>query len=236
MAWVILDTLLRPDLLSKAKEEITEALSNDEETSTAFDLTKLLSQPFLQSIYSEELRMRAGVAIQRVPVVDDFKIGPWKFPRGQMIVASSWHEHRDKKVWNEGPSNGVSHPVEEFWAERFLVYPNDPNSGPRRPDAKTKAKIRITEKTALSEDKPIFTIDPVQGSYVPYGGGLKMCPGRFYAKQEIFISTAIFLTFFDIEMTNKDLPQPNLAYFPFGVVPPLGKFPAKIRRRKAQSV
>jgi len=229
---VILDTLLRPDVLSKAKEEITEALSYDKGTSINFEMSKLLSQPLLQSIYSEELRMRAGVAIQRVPVVDDFKIGPWKFPRGQMIIASSWHEHRDKNVWNEGPSNGVSHPVEEFWAERFLVYPNDPNSGPRRPDSKMKAKIRISEKSESSVDKHIFTIDPVQGSYVPYGGGLKMCPGRFYAKQEIFMSTAMFLTFFDIEMEKTDFPQPNLAYFPYGVVPPLGKFPAKMRRRK----
>jgi cytochrome P450 len=62
------------------------------------DVPKLLSQPLLQSIYSEELRMRAGVAIQRVPVIDNFSIGPWKFPRDQMIVASSWHEHRDTNI------------------------------------------------------------------------------------------------------------------------------------------
>ncbi len=233
---MILDTLLRPDILSRAKEEIAQARNlKGASSSNFFHIPKLLSQPFLQSIYAEELRVRAGVAIQRVPVIDNFKIGSWIFPKDQMILASSWHEQRDKTIWNEGPVNGVVHDVEEFWPERFLVYPNDPSTGPRRPDAKTKSKARGGEKV-IEDDKPIFTIESVQGSFVPYGGGLKMCPGRFFAKQEIILSTAMFLTMFDIELEKNDLPEPNLAYFPFGVVPPLGKYKARMRRRQVGRV
>lgn len=194
------------------------------------NMPKLLTNPLLQSIYSEELRLRNGVIIQRVPVVNNFKIGSWKFPKGNMILASSWHEQRDRSVWNEGPVNGEFHSVEDFWAERFIVYPNDPNSGPAKPgrDSKLKSKTSIKD----GDNRPRFTIDSVTGSYIPYGGGQKICPGRFYAKQEAIGALAMFLTMFDIELEKDDLPQPNLAYFPFGVVPPLGTFPARMRRRR----
>lgn len=233
---MILESLLRPDVLSRTRDEIAKALDASKTGVKGLDIAKLLSQPFLQSIYAEELRMRAGVAIQRAPVVDNFKIGAWDFPRDQMILASSWHEHRDKDVWNEGPVKGIMHPVEEFWAERFLVYPDDPSSGPRKPDSKSKANVRFSDNEknypkVEGGNEPVFTVDPMQGSFMPYGGGMKMCPGRFYAKQEIMVATAMFLTMFDIELEKKELPQPDMTYYPFGVVPPLGKFPASMRRR-----
>jgi cytochrome P450 len=144
-----------------------------------------------------------------------------------MIVASSWHEGRDKNIWNQGPNN--EHSVEEFWAERFLVYPNDPTTGPRKPGTETK---RTATKTASENNEPKFTADSVLGSFIPYGGGAKVCPGRFYAKHEALIGLALFIMMFDIELLGDKEIKPNMNYFPFGVVPPLGRFPARIRRRK----
>jgi cytochrome P450 len=148
------------------------------------------------------------------------------------IKSAGWHEGRDKKVWNEGPVNGELRDVEDFWAERFLVYPNDPNSGPRKPSAISKPKSQKSD----TGNQPKFTADPVNGSFIPYGGGAKICPGRFYAKQESLGAMALFLTMFDIELKEKKkLPVPNMMFFPFGVIPPKGEFPARIRRRKVQS-
>ncbi|KAL2075856.1 hypothetical protein VTL71DRAFT_799 [Oculimacula yallundae] len=229
IGWSMIDTLVRPELLAQARE-VVSTLSPSAKGAEGLDMPKLLANPLLQSIYSEELRLRNGVIIQRVPVVDDFKIGDWKFPKGDMIIASSWHEQRDKSVWNEGPVNGEFHDVEDFWAERFIVYPNDQSTGPAKPGRDTKSKPKLAVKD--SDNVPKFTIDSVTGSYIPYGGGQKICPGRFYAKQEAIGAMSLFLTMFDIELEKNDLPQPNMEYFPFGVVPPLGTFPARMRRRK----
>ncbi len=199
-------------------------------------MSKLLTQPLLQSIYTEELRLRTGVIIQRVPIIDNFKIGPWRFPKNQMIVTSAWHEQRNKDIWNEGPVNGEFHSVDEFWGERFLVDPNNPESGPRKPGtaAKSRATVRDRERDGKDNNKPVFTTDPVTGSFFPYGGGQKICPGRFYAKQEAMGAMGLFLSMFDIELERdpKAFPQPNMGYFPFGVLPPLGAFPARLRRRR----
>ena len=234
IAWSLLDIILRPELLSQVRDEIS-SVSTPEFLSGAdshYDaMLQLLSDPLLQSIYSEELRLRNGVMIQRVPVVDHFKIGRWKMPKGKMILASSWHEQRDRSVWNEGPVNGQFHSVDDFWAERFLVYPNDPTTGPRKPGSDPKP--RRTDERGSTDGKPVYTTDPVLGSYIPYGGGMNACPGRFYAKQEAIGAMVLFLSIFDIELERdvKDSPKPNLKFFPFGVVPPLGKFPARMRRR-----
>ncbi|XMA15626.1 hypothetical protein WAI453_008417 [Rhynchosporium graminicola] len=230
IGWSIIDTLVRPELLIQARKEIASLSSSSGKGAEDLNMPKLLASPLLQSIYSEELRLRNGVMIQRVPLVDNFKVGDWKLPKGDMIIASSWHEQRDKAVWNEGPVNGEFHSVEDFWAERFLVYPNDPNSGPAKPGRDTKPKPKLAVKD--SDNVPKYTTDFVTGSYIPYGGGQKICPGRFYAKQEAIGAMSLILSMFDIELKNNDLPQPDMDYFPYGVVPPLGPFPARMRRRK----
>ncbi|TKA77372.1 hypothetical protein B0A49_01511 [Cryomyces minteri] len=229
--WMLLDILLRPSVLSKVRSEIAPALIHPGTSSTlSFDMPQLLANPLLQSIYSEELRMRVGVIIQRVPLVSDFRIGQWLFPKGKMIVASHWHAARDKRIWNESTDEDP-HPVDDFWAERFLVYPDDPESGPAKP--RSTASIPKGESTGDQRPRPIFTTDPVIGSFIPYGGGMKICPGRFFAKQEMLGTVALMLTVYDIELKlDGKAVEPDMNYFPFGGVPPKGKIPARIRRRR----
>ncbi|CZS95559.1 related to cytochrome p450 7a1 [Rhynchosporium agropyri] len=182
IGWSIIDTLVRPELLIQARKEIASLSSSSGKGAEDLNMPKLLASPLLQSIYSEELRLRNGVMIQRVPLVDNFKV------------------------------------------------PNDPNSGPAKPGRDTKPKPKLAVKD--SDNVPKYTTDSVTGSYIPYGGGQKICPGRFYAKQEAIGAMSLILSMFDIELKNNDLPQPDMDYFPYGVVPPLGTFPARMRRRK----
>jgi cytochrome P450 len=65
------------------------------------------------------------------------------------------------------------HPATSFWAERFLQ--SDHGGG---------------GSATSSQPKP--------GSYFPFGGGSSMCPGRFFAKQEILTAVAIMILKFDI--------------------------------------
>ncbi|PQE15500.1 hypothetical protein CJF32_00006861 [Rutstroemia sp. NJR-2017a WRK4] len=224
VGWFLLDTISRPEVLSRVRNELSNIAKLHPSSSTSEHMPELMSNPLLQSIYCEELRLRSGTTIQRSPISSNYKLGPWKFPKDDMIIASVWFEGRDKTVWNEGP-NG-EHDVEDFWPDRFIVYPNDPNSGPRRPEsASAKSKSDKVKE-------PTFTVDSVNGAFIPYGGGQKMCPGRFYAKQEALGALAMFLNKFDIELMEEKQIVPDLSYFPMGILPPKGKYPARLRRRK----
>ena len=230
VGWTLLDTLARSSLLLSVRSEIQTCYSAS--STSKLDMPSLLANPLLQSIYSEELRLRGATSLSRAPT-HDLKIGNYIFLKDKLILVSGWHEQRDRSVWNEGPVNGTFHSLEEVWAERFIVYPDNPLSGPRKSSASpvsTAAKDKGGE-----EQKPYYTTKPVEGSYVPYGGGLKICKGRFYAKQEALGSLALFLVIFDVDFVHagpEGVPGPNMRYFPFGVVPPLGPVLARMRRRK----
>lgn len=52
----------------------------------------------------------------------------WVFRKDKLIMIPSRTIHMDSSVWSTGA--GETHPLNEFWAERFLVYPDEPGSGP----------------------------------------------------------------------------------------------------------
>ncbi|KAJ5355380.1 uncharacterized protein N7496_012592 [Penicillium cataractarum] len=232
IGWMLLEVLQRPELLQRVREEVAPYVSWDssDQSQMVVDIPNLCSRPLLQSIYAEVLRLRSGTVINRVPTSNDFHIDGWHFKKDEQIIVSTYDTARDQYVWNQG-SNDNPHSVEEFWPERFIVYPDNDNSGPvLRSIAQQQPKN--TQNAKISE--PTFTLDGTAGSWIPYGGGTRMCPGRHFAKKEMIVTMAMFLTAFDIELLvdEKSGIQPDLGYFMFGVMHPKGKIPARIRKRR----
>jgi cytochrome P450 len=230
--WILLDILLDKDLKDRVMAEIRPSFIGK---SLSFDIDKLCSGPLINSIYLETLRLRVASPVGRTPTIPNLKFGKWQFKQGVGMLSSSWVGGHDPDFWNTGhvqPDGIEEHPVESFWAERFLIYENDPASGPVRPTASAE---KPTKRTSEDDHKARSTIDGTQGYWYPYGGGTKMCPGRFFAKQELMAGVAVALRAFDIELVDPEAASkvgPNMDYFPFGTIPPRGKVAARIRRRK----
>lgn len=171
---------------------------------SGFDIHKLLKSPLLQSVYAEVLRMRVHMLITRIPQYDDIKIHNWIIPRGKMAVLSTTVAHMDASHWNTG-SHG-EHPTTQFWAGRFLSH------------------------TAKEAHDTYTTQDA--GSWFPYGGGPRMCPGRHFAKRDIIFTAALIATKFDIEL-GVDVPSLNMDMrgFGLGTMSVQGAVPVRIKRR-----
>jgi len=143
----------------------------------------------------------------------------------------------DEEVWNTGTDKDP-HPLEDFWSDRFLIYPNNPSSGPLKKHTQPQAKNSLnTTATPIAQEThgpPKFSLEGLSGAWVPYGGGQRMCPGRHFAKQEMIATFAMLCTAYDIELRTEEgfKPEPDLTYFPFGGLPPKGKIPFRIRRRE----
>ena len=236
--WFVLDILSNPSLLNRVRSSISSALisNSDDSTKQSFDITKLIADPLLQSIYAETLRLRVAVLVARAPIFSDFQLNEWTFPKGEMIGMSSRTAALNFHVWNTGSPNDP-HPLDQFWADRFLIYPDEPHSGPLRDGGShnryiTTLSQQVADNASFSP-KPRFSLDGLAGAWIPYGGGDRMCPGRHFAKQEIIGTFALLAEMFDIELkTNKGLPEMDMRYFPLGGLPVKRPVGLRIKRRK----
>ncbi|KAH6693551.1 cytochrome P450 [Plectosphaerella plurivora] len=231
--WMILETLQRPGLLERVRAEIAPFVTFPPDGGTPdIDIEGLCQQPLIQSIYAEVLRVHVSMILARLPQKHGFSIGGWQLAKDDLIMASSYQTARAASVWNPGTPE-KPHPLDDFWAERFIVDPNDPSSGPVLPHLRPdESRVDQAEKPT----RPYFSMDGTAGSWLPYGGGARMCPGRHFAKREIIMGMAMFLTAFDVELEPRDSwIEHDMEYFMFGVMHPKGPVPARLRRRDVKA-
>ncbi|KAF9881762.1 hypothetical protein CkaCkLH20_00908 [Colletotrichum karsti] len=229
IGWMVLEVVQRPALLEQVRAEISPHMRfSSNESPPEIDIDGLCQETLIQSIYAEVLRVHNGTVVARVPQTPDFSIAGWKFTKDEPIMVSTYDTARVPSIWNQGTTD-EPHPVDDFWPERFIVNPQDPASGPVLPDLRLASRSETHEKPS----HPHFSLDGTLGSWVPYGGGSRMCPGRHFAKKELIVTMAMFLTVFDIVLEPRDgWVRDDPRYFMFGVMHPEGPIRAKVRRRK----
>ncbi|KAK0727675.1 cytochrome P450, partial [Lasiosphaeria miniovina] len=248
--WALLHVALSPNVTARVRAEVEASISAADANS--LDIGLLCSKPLLNSVYLEALRYSVASTVGRNAASPDrpVRLGPggnWAMATGTSatLIAFSWFGGHDATFWNAGP--GGRYPVDAFWAERFLAYPDDPSSGPLL--AATTATTTTTgseggedennikgrgERTVEDDRAATVVTAGTQGHWYPYGGGSTHCPGRFFAKQELIAALAVLLMNFDVEITDVGAAMAarcDRRYFPLGAMPPDGKIPARIRRR-----
>lgn len=234
--WTILEAYTRPDLLLRVIDIAQSAYDTRAQESESL---KLGNHPLLQSIFAEVTRLRVVGIIPRHITGGDYQLGGWSFPNGSILVLSSRTGAMNKDVWNAGTPE-EPHPLEEFWEERFLIYPDKPNSGPlRKQNSVVSSKKQEPAAPPSAQDKApseaTFSLKGLNGAYIPFGGGPGICPGRFFARQEVVCTLARIALQYEIELRVEKRWQPRMdtAFFPIGTLPPAEKVPFRIRRRPA---
>ncbi|KAL4973416.1 cytochrome P450 [Aspergillus desertorum] len=135
---------------------------------------------------------------------------------------------RTESVWNT--SREDNHPVDGFWAEHFLKFSGIGGSGPRKRIATMNAQTSTLSRASLG---PIFAPEDVEGAWIPYGGGPRMCRGRHFAKREMILTAAIMVTLFDCEiLADVRSLKMDMKGVGFGTLGVEGAVPVRIRRRK----
>ncbi|KAH8168936.1 cytochrome p450 domain-containing protein [Sarocladium implicatum] len=229
--WYILEMMRDSTLMDRVRAEVAEAKHPaGVKPQELFDLEKLCSLPVTQSAYAEVLRLRVSALILR-RARHDLDFDGWSIKKGERVCAAAISRHQDSEIWNTGTGTDP-HPLMEFWADRFLVYPDDPSSGPLKTPAAAGGTTAISEEN--EGDKPRFSTAGLTNTFIPYSGGARLCPGRHFAKQEIILTAAATVSAFDIELRTPEgwVPKMDTAFFGGGTLPVKGKVPCRIRRRK----
>ncbi|KAI0837147.1 Pfs, NACHT and ankyrin domain protein [Hypoxylon sp. FL0890] len=221
------------DLLSRVRSELGTHLSYPLSPSSfvTLDTKEFNKLPLLSSVYSETMRLHSNVFLMSASPPDtDVHLGKWKFPRGSFGLVSPALAHMDESFWN---TKDDKYPVDTFWADRFLVYPADPASGPVRPEARAEGMIERLGKQKRedkSDDEPYYSTAGLEGSWLPYGAGVGMCPGRFLAKDVIISTCALLVSEYEVEIFTESVDMDPWR-FGLGVGRPRSPIAARIRKR-----
>lgn len=136
------------------------------------DIKALASNPLLLSVYAETLRLYIKVHAAFSSPHENVILGKWMLPKDGVALISSEPAHMDTGFWNT--KNGM-HPVQSFWAERFLVIESDPSSGPIRPELRMKLSAKEKGPSNV-QSEPYFSTEGCEGSWIPYGGKTATLP------------------------------------------------------------
>lgn len=206
--WMLAEVIRDSQLLTKVRSAIAKYRIDSPHDTLEFDWRSLCSEPLLQSVYAETLRLHVAIYILRSSDRTEVDIGGWRIPRKGPMLVSGYNAQMNPEDWTP-KDTPHARPVNEFWPERFLQ------------DSTGKGDIA-------------FSLKDRGGSWLPYGRGQRICPGRHFAKLEMISSLAIMLTLFDLEIPDaaSRIPTNSMDGFGFGTLWPKEKMPVRIRRRR----
>lgn len=151
-------------VLARVREEIRRSFGP--RPADEFDIQRLSSIPLLHSIYAETLRLHVtSYTIVSAPD-NEVPLGRWRLPKGGMGLISPEICHTDESFWN---TRGGLHPLQSFWADRFITDPRDSSSGPILPGLSAETPVRRRASND-SNTKPYVSMEGLEGSWIPYSG------------------------------------------------------------------
>ena len=183
---------------------------------TRYDPNILVRQPLLQSVFSECLRTEGTIMLVRSVEHEHRVPAGHTLPQGAILLHSTHVEHMDSERWDRLRPNSKS--VNEFDPERFLQY--------------------IPGKDGQDE-QVIFSTKGLESTFIPFGIGHNMCPGRHFAARAILCMAAMILGSFELQLESQQDWKPkdrNFAGFGYSSLRPKAKVPFRIRRKTRNEV
>ena len=136
----------------------------------------------------------------------------------------------DSTLWN---TKDGEHPVDTFWADRFLEYPGDPSSGPIKKKEREGSQPAKQSSFDTVDNEPKFSLAGTNGVWVPYGGGPRVCIGRTVSKRAMIAASAMMVALFDVEiLADEKALQMDPKLYGLGGQLPVGQVPFRIRKRR----
>ena len=192
LSWILILLLQHPRYLEKLRKELEEQLSD--RPITKDDIDRL---PYLVACVRETLRLHPGAIGHTLKVREEAVSGPdaanglgeeqYLVSRTDAIRVNLLAIQRDPLIWGSD--------AEQFKPERMLE--DNFKTLPRN-----SWKVSPWRSVLLFPDQPEITD---RRARQPFGNGVRICIGRFFALQEAHIAIATLVREFDFTLLNQDV-------------------------------
>ncbi|KAF2475223.1 cytochrome P450 [Lindgomyces ingoldianus] len=217
--WYIFETLRNPDLVMHLTSEVEKRYDAN---SGSYDFAALSGIPILQSMHTEIGRLRMATGAIRTNEGGLFKLDEnWVIPKGTSVMIFSHDLAMNTELWSRARPRTVERPLEDFWAERFLI-----------PEKLSRDQPKTVEVSRIGSGR--FSMEGIGALHVTFGGGHHLCPGRHFAKAVQISTLSVLLSEYEMELCNVGAAErqiPPVRRAAYGTVRPLGNIPVRIRRR-----
>jgi hypothetical protein len=217
----MIETLRKPQLAKHLTAEISQ---HNSIKSAAYNVHEIASKPIFQSVHREVSRLRMAQCRIYSNKTEDIALDDrWMLPKGNSAICFSHDMATNTAVWANARARTVERPLEEFWAERFLI-----------PDGLAPSTHRKQQSKDIIESGK-FSMEGLE-LLAPAFGDEQLGLGRDYAKAMQAATLSVLLSNFEIQLCDPEAtdavitPMREAAY---GAVRPLEGIAVRIRKRKA---
>lgn len=158
----------------------------------------------------------------------DFNFGDYTAPKALPMLLFSQVSAFNRDAWAVRP-RALSHPLEQFWAERFLVEAGEED------EYQIHSKAAEKGMSGPNSERPMhFSLDGLEGCWLRFGGGQRICPGHHFAKTEILGAFVVLLSKFEWQLANAELARavkPDTWRVPFRTMPLSSTVPVRFRQK-----
>ena len=175
----------------------------------------------MDSLLTETTRLRTAsltvhTTSERLEVNDH-----WTVPKDTPILIFSHDTALDTEAWAKARPHSVDKPLEQYWAERFII-----------PD---RSSSRASQRGQRNDIGPVsFSLEGLESLNISMGDFQQYLLGRAYVREVHAATIAVVLNTFELQPCDSDLfdtVAPPVHEKAFGILKPLEEIAVRIRKR-----
>ena len=141
----------------------------------------------------------------------------WSLRKGATVAVFSHDISLNTDAWKKAQPRALERPLEEFWAERFML-----------PERKSKSRKDVGVATSESDTEDL-------GDLVTRLTACDQYPGSRFVSALQMATVAVLFAEFEVQLCDAeqvDAALPPVREFAYGTVKPLEKIAVRIRKRR----
>lgn len=221
--WTLIEILRKPQLAEHLTRIITEYRSPKSGT---YDVDGIAALPLMKSLQEEISRLRVAQYMAYTNDSSDIVLDQRSnLPIGCTAIAFSQDFALNAELWASARPRVVEKPLEEFWAERFLI-PENRNTTASSKQRKSKDNVETGK----------FSMEGLEQLAPAFGNEHAIGLGKKYTEAMQTATLAVLLCEFEFELCDPDVADaamPQLREVAFGTVRPQTNIIVRIRKWKA---